>query len=124
MKNNLTLNELNHSIMIFINKDIDNNYSFNLKAPNGKVLLTSICFHNKLKVSKTIKTLHAESLKELSFERKTNFEGKFLCNLKNKEGSVIGHSQLYSSEAGLENGISNLKKRINLLSKTDLHQTL
>ncbi|WP_291869043.1 hypothetical protein [Maribacter sp.] len=105
--------------MISINKGSDNNYCFKLKAPNGKILLTSISFPDKTEASKTVKYLHTNPPKELSFERKTNFEGKFLYNVKNKQGFLIGYSPLYSSEAGLENGISNLKKRIYLLSKTD-----
>ncbi len=106
--------------MVLIKKDNENEYRFKLKAQNGKVLLTSISFSNKKEASNTIEYLKSSPSKELSFERKTNFEGKFLYNLKNEHGSLIGHSQLYSSEAGLENGISNLKRRINSLSEADL----
>ncbi|MGB5667196.1 MAG: YegP family protein, partial [Maribacter sp.] len=36
----------------------------------------------------------------------------FLFSLKNNGGQIIGISELYSSEAGMENGIKNLKNRI------------
>ncbi len=49
------------------------------------------------------------------FERKTDYNGKFLFILKNSEGKVLGNSMLYNSEAGMENGIKNLKTSISLL---------
>lgn len=41
-------------------------------------------------------------------ERKTNTEGKFLIELKKTNGETIGSSGLYSSEAGMENGLLNI----------------
>ncbi|MDO1514828.1 DUF1508 domain-containing protein [Maribacter confluentis] len=47
------------------------------------------------------------------FERKTTTDGKFLVQLKNSLGETIGSSGLYSSEAGMENGILNIKNSLN-----------
>jgi len=53
-------------------------------------------------------------LKENSnFERKTNHKGEFQFSLKDSDGKIIGHSQNYNSEAGMENGIKNLRSTIN-----------
>ena len=106
--------------MISVNKNQENKYCFKLKAISGKVLLTSISFQDKKEASKNSNFFKKIGPKNLSFERKTNFEGKFLYNLKNEHGNLIGQSQLYSSEAGLENGITNLKKTILSLSKKEI----
>ncbi|HAI37493.1 MAG TPA: hypothetical protein DCM40_04830, partial [Maribacter sp.] len=42
------------------------------------------------------------------FERRTNTDGKFLVELKNSTGKIVGSSGLYTSEAGMENGILNI----------------
>jgi len=56
---------------------------------------------------------HLTSLKKLidKVERKTNIDGKFLFSIKKNQG-IIGHSGLFSSEAGMENGIKNLKNHL------------
>ncbi len=101
--------------MITIKKGANNTYTFNLKAKSGRILLSSIPFSNKVEITETVKELKSNNNKELVFERKTNFDGKFLFNLKNKKGKLIGASKLYNSEAGLENGINNTKESINTI---------
>ena len=64
-------------------------------------------------------------LKELatqpsSFERTTDYNGKFLFLFKDGHGKTIGYSMYYSSEVGMENGIENLKNGISQLPN-DLH---
>ncbi len=46
------------------------------------------------------------------FERKTNHSGAFMFSLKDENGKIVGYSQCYNSEAGMENGIKNLKNKI------------
>ncbi|WP_299432755.1 YegP family protein [uncultured Maribacter sp.] len=99
-------------MVITIKKDVNNKYTFNLKAKSGSILLNSITFNDKVEATKTVNNLKSKNEKELVFERKTNFDGKFLFNLKNKKGQLIGSSKLYDSEAGLENGINNTKESI------------
>ena len=75
-------------------------------------MLASIAFDSKDAVHKTVAQLRATPKKPLSYERKTNHSGKFQFNVKDAQGNVIGNSQLYGSEAGMENGIKNLKRSI------------
>jgi len=84
-------------------------YHFSFKTKNGHILLKSMLFNSKTELKKTIEDLSPLE-KQSIFERRTNNDGKFLFNLKNKEGTIIGVSKLYSSEAGMENGIKNFKK--------------
>nr|WP_245224787.1 YegP family protein [Pseudozobellia sp. WGM2] len=51
------------------------------------------------------------------FERKTNNTGQFFFNLNDDKANLIGTSQLYDSEMGMENGIKNLTNRIVLLKE-------
>ncbi len=99
-------------MVITIKKNANNKYTFNLKAKSGNILLNSITFNDKVEATKTVNNLKSKNEKELIFERKTNFDGKFLFNLKNDKGQLIGSSKLYDSEAGLENGINNTKESI------------
>ncbi|SFW17191.1 YegP family protein [Cellulophaga fucicola] len=101
--------------MIHITKNKDNTFTFRLKTENNIVLLQGDSFSSKEELNTTIKNI-VPAINSLNiFERKTDYNGKFLFNLKNLEGKVIGKSQFYSSEAGMENGIKNLKNNISSL---------
>jgi len=97
--------------MIELKKIAENQYFFELKTDAGQSLLTSISFANKVDAEQNLKQLVNVRTKPL-FERKTNHEGKFHFDLKNKEGLLIACSQLYNSEAGMENGIKNVRSKI------------
>ncbi|HDZ03870.1 hypothetical protein LCGC14_0199580 [marine sediment metagenome] len=104
--------------MIIIDKKKGESFQFILKSNNGKTLLESISFSSENELDKTLKDIKA--LKDSNgklFERKTNTDGKFLVVLKNSFGQIIGSSGLYSSEAGMENGILNISNSIELGTK-------
>lgn len=87
-------------------------YQFVLKSKAGATLLQSISFDNKSEISEILKLLNQNLYKKHLFERKTDYKGQFRFLLKDDMGKVIGHSQSYNSEAGMENGIKNLTKGI------------
>ncbi|MFK5974150.1 MAG: YegP family protein [Flavobacteriaceae bacterium] len=97
-------------------KEQNDTYYFIVKAESGHILLNSVPFSNKEELKQSIRDLNASKNVLNVFERKTNHEGKFLFNLKNTEGKLVGSSALYYSEAGMENGIKNFKARITLLA--------
>ena len=103
--------------MIEIKKYKGNGYAFTLKAEDGGSLLNSITFTSEDEVKSTVERLQANKGAQNIFERKTNHEGKFLFSLKDVNGQVIGRSGLYSSEAGMENGIKNVRNRISSLAR-------
>lgn len=98
--------------MVEIKKEKDNSYSFSVKTTSGSTILNSIIFSSEQEIKKTFNDLYPNIDNENIFERKTNHNGKFLFHLKNITGSIIGNSQLYNSEAGMENGIKNTRKSI------------
>lgn len=101
--------------MIEIKKKGAGKFGFNLNTQSGHTLLRSVEFADEEAVMKTVKHLNPINKSNICFERQTNHDGMFLFNLKNSGGQLIGHSQLYNSEAGMENGIKNLKNRISSL---------
>lgn len=96
-------------------KEQNDTYYFVVKAENGHTLLNSVPFSNKAELKRTIRNLNSLNDVLKVFERKTNHEGKFLFNVKNTDGKLIGSSEFYSSEAGMENGIKNFNSRITFL---------
>ncbi len=98
--------------MIEIRKDDDSSYRFLLKNTEGQTLFSSIEFGSKKEIAKTVNKLTKTRQPAVRFERKTDYNGKFLFNLRDKKGKVLGKSGLYSSEAGMENGIKNVISRI------------
>ncbi|WP_171037031.1 YegP family protein [Maribacter algarum] len=88
-----------------------------MKTITGNTLLSSVNYADKAKVEEVVQDLKNSKVRKISFERKTNHSGNFLFSLKYRKGGLIGNSELYQSEAGMENGIKNLIRRINSLSE-------
>lgn len=101
--------------MIELTKENGSGYRFRVTSESGHILLNSILFSDAIMAKNVAKELPRIIAAQNVFERKTNHEGKFLFNLKNTNAEIIGQSQLYSSEAGMENGIKNLKTRIDTI---------
>jgi uncharacterized protein YegP (UPF0339 family) len=102
--------------MIEIKQRKNKAYQFRLKSAGGQTLLKSIDFNSKEDIENTVRQLSPLAQAHNSIERKTNYDGNFMFNLKDQNGRLIGKSQLYSSEAGMENGISNMKRSIRSLA--------
>jgi uncharacterized protein YegP (UPF0339 family) len=84
-------------------------HAFKLESENGNTLLESVSYADKSDLEQVVANLTTIINKPLLFERKTNYKGEFLFMLKDNQGNVIGNSKSYNSEAGMENGIKNLK---------------
>ncbi len=110
--------------MLHVKKENKDAFRFTLMTEGGSTLLTSIPFSNRLELVSTVKNLSDLKKSQNIFERKTNHEGRFLFSVKDAQGNLIGHSELYYSEAGMENGIKNLKKEIGRLSDIGELKTL
>ncbi len=99
--------------MIQFERTNDNDYRFLVKSDSGKTLLKSVPFRSKETMESSISIFKENKATHIKlFERKTNTEGKFLVELKNNTGETIGSSGLYTSEAGMENGILNIIKNL------------
>lgn len=86
------------------------NYHFTLKAKNGQVILSSEVYSSKAAAENGISSVKKNAPEDARYERKTAKNGKFFFNLKAGNGQVIGSSQMYTSESGMENGINSVKE--------------
>ncbi len=105
--------------MIEVKKINDQSYRFFLKSKSGNTLLNSVDFVNEDEAMETVGKLTPLLREQGVFERRTDHSGKFLFSLKDTDGKLIGESGLYSSEAGMENGIKNLRKHLASISDTN-----
>ncbi|MBT8206124.1 MAG: YegP family protein [Eudoraea sp.] len=92
-----------------IKKDKAGKFRFNLKAGNGQVILSSEAYNSKSACDNGIDSVRKNSADDGRFERKTAKNGKAYFNLKASNGQVIGASQMYASNASMENGIKSVK---------------
>ncbi|MAN59896.1 MAG: hypothetical protein CMC08_08705 [Flavobacteriaceae bacterium] len=91
-------------------KQKDSTYHFNLKASNGQVILSSEVYNTKAAAKNGIESVKKNAREEARYERKTAKNGKFHFNLKATNGQIIGSSQMYASESGMNNGIESVMK--------------
>lgn len=106
--------------MYEIRKEKENTYRFLLKTRQGRTLLNSIDYSSEKEARESLRSLIPATERSMRVERKTNYNGKFLFSLRDKQGKVIGKSGLFSSEAGMENGIKHLLRRIQDLPKDEI----
>ena len=106
--------------MYEIRKEKENTYRFLLKTVQGRTLLNSIDYGSEKEARESLRSLIPATERSVRVERKTNYNGKFLFSLRDKKGKVIGKSGLFSSEAGMENGIKHLLKRMQALPEDDI----
>ncbi len=95
--------------MFELKKNTKGGFHFTLKAKNGQVILSSEAYSSKSAAENGIASVKKNAQDETKFERKTAKSGKFYFNLKAGNGQIIGTSQMYASEAGMENGIDSVK---------------
>lgn len=85
-------------------------FTFNLKAVNGRVILTSQSYKTKAAAKNGIKSVCTNCNKDARFEQKASKKGQpfFVLLAANKQ--VIGKSQMYSNKASMLKGIASVKK--------------
>lgn len=92
-----------------MSKRANGEYQFNLKSNNGLVILTSEGYATKASCQNGIEAVQLFSQDEARFEKNTSSDQKYYFNLKAGNGQVIGTSQMYGSEFGVEKGIASVK---------------
>ncbi len=85
-------------------------FMFNLKAPNGEIILTSEMYKTKKGLKNGIKSVKTNAKIAAHYKVMTakNKEPYFVLRAGNNQ--VIGKSEMYSSQNALENGIDSVKK--------------
>lgn len=95
-------------------------FSFNLKAANHQVILTSEVYTGKAAAEGGIASVKKNSTDDSRFERKTAKDGSAYFVLTATNGQTIGKSEMYSSASAMENGIASVKTNAPTASVKDL----
>jgi uncharacterized protein YegP (UPF0339 family) len=85
-------------------------FSFNLKAPNGQVILSSETYESRKGAEGGIASVRKNAGNAARFERKTAKDGSAYFVLKASNGETIGKSEMYKTEKSMENGIASVAK--------------
>ena len=93
-----------------ISKAKNDEVYFNLKATNGQTILTSQMYSSESACFNGIESVRTNCSDDSKFERKQSVNNKPHFVLKAANGQVIGKSEMYESQAGMENGIASVKK--------------
>ena len=93
-----------------LKKNKKGEFSFNLKASNGRIILTSEQYSSKAAAMNGIESVKKNCKNDEAFERleSKKQEPYFVLKAKNKE--IIGRSEMYSSKSSMENGIAAVKE--------------
>jgi uncharacterized protein len=83
-------------------------FSFNLKAGNHEVILTSQVYKDKTDALSGIESVRKNARMAARFERKTAKDSSPYFVLRAANGQTIGKSEMYSSAAAMENGIQSV----------------
>jgi uncharacterized protein len=87
----------------------NNQFYFNLKAGNGQVILTSEMYKVKSSALGGIESVKKNAPLDERYERKASSKDQPYFVLKAGNGEPIGKSEMYSSDAAMENGIESVK---------------
>lgn len=78
---------------------------FLIKSSSGAHIFQSSTFDSENKARTIFKEISSNPV----LERKTNYQGRFVIDIFTPTGTLVGRSKTYTSEAGMENGIKNVK---------------
>ena len=95
-------------------------FTFNLKAPNGQVILTSESYASRDSALKGIASVRKNAGKDKNFEVRTAKSGKQYFVLKATNAEVIGQSEMYSSARSVPKGIASVKANASSARTEDL----
>lgn len=84
-------------------------FSFNLKASNGQVILSSETYETRKSAEAGIASVRKNAGNDARFERKTAKDGSPYFVLKAANGEIIGKSEMYKSKASMESGIKSVR---------------
>ncbi|MDG2326854.1 MAG: YegP family protein [Halioglobus sp.] len=93
-----------------LKKSPSGKHMFNLKAANGQIILTSELYESKKAAENGISSVKKNAGNDARFERKVSKKGQPYFSLNAANGQSIGKSEMYSGNAGMENGIASVKK--------------
>jgi uncharacterized protein YegP (UPF0339 family) len=84
-------------------------FSFNLKAANHQVILTSEMYSSRPAAAAGVESVRRNAPDDVRYERKVAKDGSPYFLLTATNGQTIGTSEMYSSASAMENGVASVK---------------
>lgn len=103
-----------------LKKSKSGKFIFNLKAANGRVILTSELYESKGGAKNGIQSVKNNAGNDDNYQRKTSSKNEpyFVLLAANKQ--TIGSSEMYSLTSAMENGIKSVKTNAPTATVEDL----
>lgn len=95
-------------------------FFFNLVAPNGQVILSSELYNTKSAAKKGVAAVQKNSAVEQRFDRRLSANSLPFFVLKSGNHQVIGKSETYEAAAAMEKGIKAVLKNGNTTKIKDM----
>lgn len=91
-------------------QDSRGEHRFRLKAPNGEIILTGEGYSSKTGCMNGIESVKDNSVVPERFESYEDARGKHRFRLRAANFQIIGVSEAYESESGMQSGIESVKR--------------
>ena len=91
-------------------KRTDEQFHFNLKADNGKVILTSEGYTAKAGAQNGIEAVKKNAADKAMYQVIESKDGQYYFNLKSPNGQVIGTSEMYVTFDNMNEGVARVEK--------------
>lgn len=91
-------------------KTPNDEHCFSLKADNSQIILTSQMYSSKSDCIDGIELVRINCSEFNRYERKKSIDKKHYFVLKASDGQIIGNSEMFDTNAGMDNGIESVKK--------------
>lgn len=95
-------------------------FMFNLKAPNGEIILTSEIYKSKDSALNGIESVKKHSPLDEQYERRKSSSSQPYFLLKARSYEIIGRSEAYTTEGAMEKGIGSVKKNGPIATVNDI----
>ncbi|HBL29408.1 MAG TPA: hypothetical protein DD490_21460 [Acidobacteria bacterium] len=105
-----------------LKKAKDGQFHFNLKAGNGKVVLSSELYTEKRGALNGIESVRKNAANDARYERKESAGGQPFFVLKAANGETVGRSEMYSGTTAVNRGIASVKKHAPDAALSDLSE--
>jgi uncharacterized protein YegP (UPF0339 family) len=92
-----------------LKKNDSGKFMFNLKAGNGRIILTSQLYGTKAAAQVGLESVRQHAADDANFERKTSAAGEPYFVLKAANRQVIGTSEMYNSTSAIDKGIASVQ---------------
>lgn len=85
-------------------------FTFNLKAANGEVILTGETYVTKQGAERGIAAVRTNAPLDARYQKKSSVRGEPYFLLEAGNGETLGRSEMYATPAARESGIASVKE--------------